>query len=156
MAQKNISGIAMKSVAGALIGSMYALLASKKGRNFVDNLKTHTKDWTEKAKDSTESIIKDVKKWTQPPNQKSPTEFFLKGIMLGVLLGAGSTALLTPKTGRQVRKDLTDAYDDLVYKNGMKKPRKLKSTIRTALKAASTTKKAVRKKIKKISRSKRK
>ena len=51
---------------------------------------------------------------------------------MGLLLGAGSAALLTPKSGKQLRKNISDRYQDVADRtqelalavHGYKKPAK--------------------------------
>ena len=48
-------------------------------------------------------------------NQMSSKEFII-GATIGSLLGGASAFLLAPKSGKKIRRDICDLYDDLFEK----------------------------------------
>ena len=96
-----------------------------------------------KTEGVSENVLENVKTLTEPKSNFSQAHL-ISGALIGFLAGAGSAALLTPKTGEQLRKVLsTRSQDlaDLINKNGhMKKriakaKRAVKKKVKRAIKA---------------------
>jgi gas vesicle protein len=110
MLQRNIKGMIAGAVIGTLVGTMSALFASKPKKILA--LMKDSKDWANKARDLSGSVYNEMKNWSEPKKvNESPT--FIKGAIIGMLLGAGSALLLAPKSGKQLRNNLTQRYQDV-------------------------------------------
>lgn len=107
MTQKKSKGMLMGIVAGGLIGSLAALLIPKEKNQ--QSMRKRAQDILEKARHMGEDVVSDIKGWQQPKREET-LGTFVSGALLGALIGAGSAALVTPKTGKQLRKELVDGY----------------------------------------------
>lgn len=105
MKPRNVKNVISGALVGSLLGSLSALL--------ISNDKFNRSEWVEKAKDIGERLYDGVKNWSEPEEDNS---IFVKGAFLGLLLGAGSALLFTPKTGYQVRSNLIKGYRDIADK----------------------------------------
>jgi gas vesicle protein len=110
MSQKNIKGIVLGAIVGTLLGSLSAALMPKN-----PNLASQTKGLAAKAKNLGDTFYNGIKNWSEPRNEMQASTF-VKGALSGLLLGAGAAAILTPKTGKQLRSNLTRKYQDLADK----------------------------------------
>ena len=91
------------AVVGAALGSMLGSLASLLAPEHVE------KGWASKAKSLGSNLFDDIFKTSE--NGTVPD--FVKGALVGLLLGAGSAALLTPTTGKDIRKNLSKGYQSI-------------------------------------------
>lgn len=96
------------AVVGAALGTMLGSLASLLVPEHAD------KSWLSKAKSVGSNIFEDVLKGTDSNGVTIPD--FVKGAFVGLLLGAGSAALLTPTTGKEARKTLTKGVRNISSK----------------------------------------
>lgn len=133
-----------------LVGSV--LTAVNAALDTKDNLVEHTKSFGNKARILGEKIYEDIANFNDPkPNTKSKN--FLAGAIVGLLLGAGSAAVLTPKTGKQLRKKLSEKYKDAsektheiidyLNKQASKTERKVKAEKRAVKRKVASVKRKV-------------
>lgn len=106
--------IIVGAVIGSLIGSLSSLFLPKHGEIY-DVMKDQAESWVEKAKEAGEDVYDKVKHWGEPPPDTLLRDF-ASGAFLGVVIGATSALLLTPKTGKQLRKGVTQKYYDVSEK----------------------------------------
>lgn len=95
---------------GALIASAVAALSGRP--DIVKKFQNQTKELANKAKNIKNNVLDEILELTESKNSYSKKSF-TQGAILGLLLGVGSTALLTPKTGKQLRKNLSDKYQEM-------------------------------------------
>lgn len=114
MLQKNIKSIVIGAALGTFIGSISALVIPQR-QKILKTLKNQKKNWIEKAKDISENVLGEI---PYPIEQKKETQAptFFKGALVGLLVGAGSTFLFTPKTGKQLRNAIAKKYSDVSEK----------------------------------------
>lgn len=143
MITKNRGGMFMGALIGTMLGSAGALLYPKR-QELVSMMKDKTKVLANKTKEFSE-IYNGLMKANhrQPP---MPTEHFFKGTLLGLLCGAGSALLLSPKSGKQLRHDLTATYQNMAGKTQkaidyVNHHPKLKTAIKKAIVPATAKKK---------------
>lgn len=127
---RKVKHMLLGAVAGSLLASTLALLGNK--NDMKSKLKSQAKNWANLANNFKENIddLRDATETRRTRGRKS----FAKGAFLGLLLGVGTAALLTPKSGKQLRKNLTQGYHDVADKtsevihfineNGHQKPLK--------------------------------
>lgn len=124
--------------AGTLIASAFAIISGRP--DLIKKVRNQTKDLAEKAMSIKDHVFEDLLERTES-RKSHGRRFFARGTVLGLLLGVGSAALLTPKTGKQLRKNLTDSYQELADKtneiahtvNGYRRPvRKMANVIAQA------------------------
>lgn len=114
MGQKNVKGVVAGAVIGTVLGSISALLMPKR-QKLLATLKNQKKDWVEKAKDISETLM-DEAKFLSRDKKEDHSVHFINGTLIGLLLGAASALLLTPKTGKQLRNNLSKKYEDISEK----------------------------------------
>jgi gas vesicle protein len=106
MFQRNIQGVVIGALLGTVIGSLSAVLAPKR-QVLLKKIKNQARGWVENSKDRAKNIYEN--------SETSPKEVaaknFIKGAVTGALAGAGSALLFTPKTGKQLRKELMQKYE---------------------------------------------
>ncbi len=138
MTPKNIKQLVAGTLLGTLIGTASFILFPKR-QKLLCGLKTQSKGWGEQAKHISESMLDEMKFWSKSKQKTSTILSFMKGMFTGMLVGSGTTLLTTPKSGRQLRNQLTKRYHDVADKtqdaldymhNGLeeaivKKPRKV-------------------------------
>ena len=66
--------------------------------------------WTNKALKMSENLYNELS--ISDPATKN----FIAGALVGLLVGAGSTALFSPKLGKQIRKNVSDKYHNVADK----------------------------------------
>lgn len=142
----------MAKAKGLLLGTALGSLLGSMGGSVPKSPKK-IQEWADKAVEMGESVFDKVKNWKH--NGEEEHGNFTKGAVFGLLIGAGSALLLSPKTGKQIRKDLTKTYheaadsaQDIVKYFKKKKPaiKKALTTGRTKMaKAKAKTKKLVKK-----------
>lgn len=106
MIQKNFKGVILGAIVGTMIGSLSAVIVPKR-QKIMEQMK--------KAKTFTDGFYNGMKNWSEP-RQEMNTSAFMKGALSGLLLGAGVAAFVTPKTGKQLRNNLTRKYQDVADK----------------------------------------
>lgn len=109
MVQKNIKGVVLGAIVGTMLGSLSAALMPKR-----QSMLAQTKGFAEKAKSFSDNFYNGIRKLSGPKQEEPST--FLKGAITGLLLGAGVAAFLTPKTGKQLRTNLSQKYQDIADK----------------------------------------
>jgi gas vesicle protein len=109
---KTTKGIALGAVLGSLIGT-FSVLLSPKRQKLLAMLQDQTGSWANKAKNIGRSArgTFDGVHWGH--SHEVATTNFIKGSFMGLVVGAGAAMLLTPKTGSQVRKKITERYADV-------------------------------------------
>jgi gas vesicle protein len=122
-------GMMLGALAGTLIASAYTLFNT---RESLRNWSQQTQDWADKAKNVRDNVL-DVRYLTESRRNRG-RKTFMQGAILGLLLGAGSAVLLSTKSGKQWRHQLSDRYQDVADKtqdivkfinqNGYRKPLK--------------------------------
>lgn len=110
MSQKNVKGMFLGAIVGTLLGSISAALLPK-----YPNLSRQTRGLAAKAKNFSDTFYAGIRNLSEP-RQELKASTFVKGALSGLLLGASAAAILTPKTGRQLRNNLTKKYQDLADK----------------------------------------
>jgi hypothetical protein len=128
-AKKIIAGAAL----GTLLGSLIVALYPKRNEIF-DVIREQSTDYADKAKQYADLILNGKQAIARNTNNS-----FLKGGILGALLGAGAALLLAPKTGRQLRNQVSQAYNEIsdktehvvdLFKNNSHNPFGARSTIK--------------------------
>lgn len=124
-----IQGIMLGAAAGTLLASTLALLGARP--DLVKKLSNQAHDLADRARLAKETIFDEMHSMTES-KKTHHRQAFLRGAILGLLVGAGSAALLSPKSGKQLRKDLTQKYQgmadktydvmDYINHNGYRKP----------------------------------
>src|ERR1700730_11606768 len=92
-------GVILGAAVGTLLGSLAAILYPRR-QEILETLKEQTSDLNEKAKEYANLLIQKGSQMTHKKRMVSNNHW--KSTLAGVLLGAGVTFLLTPKTGKQV------------------------------------------------------
>jgi|694.fasta_scaffold10416_10 gas vesicle protein len=110
MVQKNIKGLVFGTVIGTMLGSLSAALMPNK-----EGLLANKKRFADKAKSFSDNFYNGLKSLSEG-RRENHTANFVKGALSGMLLGAGMAAFLTPKTGKQLRNNLSRGYQDLADK----------------------------------------
>lgn len=113
----NTPGVVLGAVMGALLGSMGAVMAPKR-KQLIAEIKDQNKGWAEKAKALGEDVYEEVKKHLGHDEHNVEVSQYMKGALVGMLVGASSALLLTPKTGKQVRAQIKQKYQQAVDKTG--------------------------------------
>lgn len=135
-----LKDLMLGALAGSMIASTFALLGSRE--TLLKKLKNQSQDWADKARNVKENVLEGLTESRKSRLRKT----FLFGTVLGFLMGSGSAAFLTPKTGRQLRKNVTQKYHDVadttqdimefINQNGYRKP--LKKLSRSLVKRRKT------------------
>ena len=99
---------------GTLVGSLGAVLLPKQ-KVILKKMKDQVAEWFDQAKGAGESTYNKVK-GLRIATKDTENHNFAIGACVGVLLGAGSALFLAPKSGKQLRKDLTQTYQDVTEK----------------------------------------
>lgn len=107
--KKNMKGLMFVAALGTMLGSLGSLLYPN-NETMMSKMKRRAKGIAEQG----ESFFSDVKNWSEPRNGSKPQNF-LSGTLLGMILGAGSALLFTPKTGKQLRKDLNSKTQNMMH-----------------------------------------
>lgn len=97
---------------GALIGTFIGSLTVLKRKEIEKIIEDHAGNVGQKTKKLTHFLMGEVQK--MPWYKKHENNLFLKGSALGLIAGAGATMLLTPKTGKAVRGQLSNLYSDIM------------------------------------------
>lgn len=108
-------GVVLGAMMGALLGSMGAVMAPKR-KKLLSELKNQQKGWAEKAKNISENVYEELKKHWGHADEDIEVGHFVKGALMGMLVGASSALLFTPKTGKQVRNQLSQQYQNALDK----------------------------------------
>jgi len=138
-------GVVLGAMMGALLGSVGAVMAPKR-KELLAEFKNQQKGWAEKAKNISENVYDELKKHWGHEETEVDMGHFVKGAVMGMLVGASSALLLTPKTGKQVRNQLKNQYQHAVdstqkvIKSINKKPKvkRAKAAVKRTIKAAKT------------------
>lgn len=107
MTPRNVKNVVSGAILGSILGSLSAMI--------ISNHKLNRSGWAKKARNIGERVFDEVKHWSEPEHNEG-NSIFVKGAFLGLLIGAGSALLLTPKTGNELRKDLIEGYQDIADK----------------------------------------
>jgi len=139
----NMKGIIYGAVIGTLLGSVGALLTPDQRQELLSRM-------SDKTKGLTDNFL-EIKRWMQP-KKESHTPDFLKGMLCGLFLGAGPALLLTPSSGKQMRKNLTKGYLNASGKtqNMMNFLNNFKKNARSTTRRKAAVRKTVRRKAKAV------
>lgn len=101
----NKNNVLLGSVLGSILGTVGAALIPEgpKGKN-----------WSDSARKAGEKLLSDIASFGDLGSDS--TKNFIAGALVGLLVGAGSTALFTPKTGKQLRKNVSNQYQNVAGK----------------------------------------
>lgn len=108
-----LKGMMLGALAGSLAASALAFLNNR--QTLMNKFRNQKQDWAGKAKNVRENLFGDIRNLTESRRSRN-RNIFLRGTVLGLLIGASSAALLTPKTGKQLRKGLTEKYQGVADK----------------------------------------
>lgn len=114
MLNRNMNGIVMGALLGTMLGS--AAFLFPKRQMLVNKMRAKSKEIAEKTKELGDSFYEELKHFGNSPKKSVASEDIVKGTLLGFLLGAGSALLLTPRSGKQLRKDLTETYQEMAHR----------------------------------------
>lgn len=123
------NNVLLGSVLGSILGSVSAALIPGEKQKSKDN------SWATKAMQMSENLYNELS-ITDPA-----TKHFIAGALVGLLIGAGSTALLSPTLGKKIRKGVSNKYHDVADKT----QEVIELISEYASSAKPTVKKAVRK-----------
>lgn len=112
MTPRNVKNVVAGALIGTLLGSVSAILIPKQ-RKILAQL--NRPGWAKKARDIGGRVYDEVRHWSEHEKEVDAS-VFVKGALLGLLLGAGTALLLTPKTGKQLRNNLAQGYQDFADK----------------------------------------
>lgn len=101
---KKVKGAVVGAALGSMLGSLASLLTPEHAE----------KGLLSKAKSIGSNLFEDIFHATGENGVTVPD--FVKGALVGLLLGAGSAALLTPSTGKDVRKNISKGYRNISEK----------------------------------------
>lgn len=107
-----MNGVILGVLTGSLIASAYALFGNQR---IVNKLRNQSYEWASRAKNAKENVFENVLGLTESRKSRNRKNF-VGGAVLGLLIGVGTAALLTPKSGKQLRKNLTQTYEDMADK----------------------------------------
>jgi len=102
-----ITGLMAGALAGSLLASALALFGSK------DTAGKFTVLAKEEAAEILKGVRANVQKFGAESSSDRAKNHFTLGAVAGLLFGVGAALLLAPKTGRQMRKDLKESYNDI-------------------------------------------
>ena len=105
MTSRNAKNVINGAILGSLLGTIGSIL--------VSNQKLNGKHWAEEIKNFGERVFNNHDSECCDHQENST---FVKGTLLGLLIGAGSALLLTPKTGTELREELVQGYQDMADK----------------------------------------
>lgn len=111
MLTKNMNGIVMGALLGTMLGS--AAFLFPKRQMLISKMRIKSKELAEKTKEIGDTFYDGFKNLGKNSKKGIASEDIVKGTLLGFLLGAGSALLLTPRTGKQLRKDLSETYQEM-------------------------------------------
>lgn len=112
MSPRNVKNVVAGALIGTLLGSVSAILIPRQRKIFAQ---LNRPGWSQKAKDIGGRVYDEVRHWSEH-EKKVDASVFVKGALLGLLVGAGAALLLTPKTGKQLRNNLAQGYQDFADK----------------------------------------
>jgi gas vesicle protein len=107
--KKIISGAAL----GTLLGSLAAVMYPKR-REIIEHIMDHAEDIGDiagKAREYGEAILSKTQLFNS--GRTNHAGHYLKGGLVGFLIGAGTALLIAPKSGKNLRGQLARAYNDL-------------------------------------------
>lgn len=126
-----VKGMMWGGLTGSLIAATFALLGSRDA--VVKKIRSQTSDWADKARNIRENVFEDMRDLTESRRVRT-RKTFARGAALGLLVGAGVAALLTPKSGKQLRNQISNRYQGVAEKttdilhyfnqNGHRRPEK--------------------------------
>ncbi|HEV8051013.1 MAG TPA: YtxH domain-containing protein [Parachlamydiaceae bacterium] len=111
--QKIIAGAAL----GTLLGSLAVVLFPRR-YEIMEQIKNHSDDFNDlpgKAREFGESLLNSGKRFNF--RRVESRDNYWKGGLLGLIVGVGATLLAAPSSGKNLRKQLSNAYTDLSEKS---------------------------------------
>ncbi len=100
----------LASFLGTTAAALSAIMSPKR-QEIIDDMMKRSNTIAEKAKIVTDNVYEGLKTLTIPKSNRN--NIFMTGAVLGALIGAGSTFLLSPRTGKQVRNSIAKRYQDM-------------------------------------------
>lgn len=82
--------------------------AAKKSKSAMKNMSCHTSSWFDKAK----CAVDDAKCWTHCDEDTQLRDLVIGGVS-GVLIGAAAGLFLAPKSGFDLRQEISDTYEGM-------------------------------------------
>lgn len=113
MFQKNSKILIGGALIGTLLGALNSILKPKR-KYMLSQMANQTKGWTDKVRNMSQNVLNEVDHWRTPPQGRG--KFFASGTLFGMLVGVGAALLLTPRSGKQLRTELTKKYYTLADK----------------------------------------
>lgn len=118
-----------KVIIGAAVGTVLgALAAINKRQDILQNLKNQAENFSDRTKERAMRFLEDSLDGA-PFQRRSNQKNFLSGSLLGLLAGISSALMFAPKSGKNLRNQISRAYNDLfdktheivniINKNGM-------------------------------------
>lgn len=106
--------IASGAALGTLLGSLAAMMYPKR-REIIEHVMDRAEDIShlaEKAREYGEAFMGNGKLFNFGHKTESKANY-IKGGLIGFLIGAGAALMMAPKTGKNLRGQLARAYNDL-------------------------------------------
>lgn len=123
---------------------------TKKGKDFIKNVKYGTNNLTDKAK----CIVNDIVDWVNPSDDESSNSNLLIGGLVGSVVGVIAGLMLAPKAGSELRDDISDMAHEkvnLLSKKGQKMAKNMNSKANEWLELAQDVVDALTDKVKETS-----
>jgi gas vesicle protein len=111
--KKLIAGAAL----GTLLGSLAAILYPRR-YEIIEQIKNHSEDmggFTGKAREFGESLLNSGRRLSF--RKVEYRDNYLKGGLIGLIVGAAAALLAAPSTGKNLRRQLSHAYNDLAERS---------------------------------------
>lgn len=113
----NYNNILVGGAIGTLLGSLVAVVMANR-HEIADTVRSQGGDWIDRAKDTADTWMK-RRHWSNAADSELRNDFW-KGSMMGLIVGVGAALLMAPKSGQQLRGQLTKKYqhiaDDIAAK----------------------------------------
>jgi gas vesicle protein len=103
-----LKGMAAGAAIGTFLGSL-AVIFYPKRREIIKAVMDQTEDLRETAKNYAHTLLNNRKGFGYRKMQNNTSQ--IAGGLLGLAVGVGTAMLLTPKTGRQLRSQISKAYN---------------------------------------------
>lgn len=111
--KKVIAGAAL----GTLLGSLAVALFPRR-YEIMEHIKNHSEDFNDlpgKAREFGESLLNRGKRLSF--RRVEYQDNYLKGGLIGLIIGAGAALLAAPSTGKNLRRQISHAYNDIAERS---------------------------------------